>query len=135
MMTSLVGQSFLQSSVHSSSFYLYRWYMITWECYYPLHASTICCIHFKWSKRIANIKYHAAKICKVDLSSRLAECTQHCWDRKKILLFTHPFFLPAADDPHANASGPTIKFTIKITIKFLFFTALATAHFFLCHTA
>ena len=52
----------------------------------------------------------------------LAECTQHCWDRKKISCFS-PFFLPAADDPDADAGSPTIKFTNQI----LFFTALASA--------
>ena len=56
-------------------------------------------------------------------------------DTTLFLLFTCPFFLPAADDPDADAGSPKIKFIIKITIKFLFFTSLAPVHFFPCHTA
>ena len=52
----------------------------------------------------------------------LAESTQRCWNRKKykcrpvmtltlLLLFTGPFFLPAADNPDANAL--TIEFKIN----------------------
>ena len=57
----------------------------------------------------------------------LAECTQCCLDGKKyrrrpmmtliptlFLLFTHPFFLPAADDPDPDHN----RFTIKIDSLF-----------------
>ena len=68
-----------------------------------------------------------------NFSMRLAGCTQHCWDRKKISCFSPaPSSYLLLDDPDANAGDPIIKFTIKIkiTIKFSFFTALAPAHFF-----